>query len=114
VLNDRPLPIIKRSGRLIWCDFEFLCQAARGASDYIALAQQCDRLLIQNIPRLDHLQDDAARRLITLIDVLYENEIKLVVQAQCHYKMIYQGQKLTFEFKRAASRLAEMLVDQLH
>ena len=110
VLNGRALPVIKQSERLIWCDFKNLCEAPRSASDYIALSQLCDVLIIQNIPRLDRFKEDAARRLITLIDVLYENEIKLIAQAECHYKMIYQGQKLQFEFQRAASRLAEMLV----
>ncbi len=109
-INDRSLKVLKFANRTLWCDFKSLCQQARNAADYIEIAQQIDTLIISHVPNMSADDDSAARRFITLIDVMYEAEVKIVAQAACHYKMIYQGKKMTFEFERAASRLAEMLV----
>lgn len=110
VLNDRQLKVLKFANRTLWCEFSALCQQARNADDYMTLAKDIDTLIIANIPNMSADNDNAARRFITLIDVLYEADVKIVAQAASHYKLIYQGRKMTFEFERAASRLAEMLV----
>lgn len=110
VINDRDLAVIKSAGKHVWCHFDALCKDARSASDYIAIAEKIDTLYLEGVPKLDIYQNDQSRRFITLIDVMYENNIKIIAQADAHYKMIYQGEKLSFEFKRCASRLSEMLV----
>lgn len=112
LINDRKLEIIKFAKRTLWCDFSALCQQARNASDYIEITKQIDTLIIANIPKMSKDNDNEARRFITLIDVLYEAEVKIIAEAACHYKMIYHGNKLAFEFERAASRLSELLVTQ--
>ncbi len=109
-INDRSLDVIKYSSNALWCDFNALCQQARNAADYIEIAKRIDVLIISNVPQMSADNDNAARRFITLIDVMYENEIKIIAQAACHYKIIYHGQKMAFEFERAASRLAELLI----
>lgn len=111
-VNDRTMKIIKQADKTLWCDFSSLCETPRNASDYIEIAKKIDALIISQIPQMSSNDDSAARRFITLIDVMYENEIKIIAQAACHYKMIYQGEKMAFEFERAASRLAEMLVGE--
>ncbi|MFC3194274.1 cell division protein ZapE [Marinicella sediminis] len=110
LINDRKLDIIRFSQNTLWCDFTALCEQPRNAADYIAIAERIENLVLQNIPAMSADNDSEARRFITLIDVLYEQNVKVVAQAACHYKMIYQGNKLAFEFQRAASRLAELLL----
>jgi cell division protein ZapE len=110
LINDRQLSIVNFAEKTLWCEFIALCQQARNAADYIEIAQQIDTLIIANIPQMSKDNDNEARRFITLIDVMYEQNVKIIAQAACHYKMIYQGEKLKFEFERAASRLAELLV----
>lgn len=110
VINDRPLTVIKRGPKTLWCTFEALCFEPRHADDYLQLSGDIEQLCLAEIPVLTADDDSAARRFITLIDVLYEHEVKLIAQAACHYRLMYQGQKLSFEFERAASRLAEMLI----
>lgn len=110
-INDRSLQVLRFANRTLWCDFEPLCQQARNAADYIEISQQIDTLIISHVPNMSADDDSAARRFITLIDVMYEADVKIVAQAACHYKMIYQGKKMTFEFERAASRLAELLIE---
>ncbi len=109
-VNDRALNILKFANTSLWCEFSALCETPRNASDYIEIAKKIDQLYITGIPQMTANDDNAARRFITLVDVMYEHEVKIYAQAACHYKMIYQGKKMTFEFKRAASRLAELLV----
>ncbi len=109
-INDRQLEVIKYSPKTLWCSFDALCKQPRNAADYIEIAKRIDSLILSNIPQMSTNNDNEARRFITLIDVMYENEVKIIAQAACHYKIIYHGQKMAFEFERAASRLAELLI----
>lgn len=61
--------------------FDELCTKERGSSDYNAIANQFQIVMIENIPRLDLKHPDRARRFITLIDELYEAECCLVCSA---------------------------------
>jgi cell division protein ZapE len=72
------------------------------------LAAQFETLLVSRIPVLDALHDDAARRLIHLVDVAYDYRIKLIITAEGEPETLYRGQWLAFEFSRTASRLREM------
>ena len=110
LINDRAMQVLKFANKTLWCDFDTLCKQARNAADYIDIANKIETLVITNIPSMSADNDNEARRFITLIDVMYEQEVKIVAQAACHYKMIYSGKKMAFEFKRAASRLAELLI----
>lgn len=109
IINGRALPIRQSSKNMVWCDFEALCVAARGANDYLMMGQQFDYLLIDRIPLLTTEMDDQTRRFITLIDVMYEAEVGMVCRAAGHYEMLYQGQRLAFEYQRTRSRLTELL-----
>jgi len=109
MVNDRQFNIIKSSDTILWCNFFELCEQARSASDYLVIAKRIKQLYIDQIPQLGDDDNDKARRFITLIDILYDENISVVATAACHYPNIYQGKKLVFEFKRAASRLAELL-----
>ena len=57
---------------------------------------------------LEPAKRDAARRLVTLIDSLYEAGARLVVQAAAEPEALYPAGDGAFEFERTASRLQEM------
>ncbi|TDR19438.1 cell division protein ZapE [Marinicella litoralis] len=109
-INDRSLSVVKYSPKTLWCQFDALCKQARNAADYIEIAKKIDTLIISDIPQMSADNDNEARRFITLIDVMYENDVKIIAQAACHYKIIYHGTKMAFEFERSSSRLAELLL----
>ncbi len=91
-----------------WFEFAELCAGPRSQIDYIELAHVFHTLLISNIPIFGPADEDAARRFIMLIDELYDRGVKIVVSAAATPSGLYHGERLRFEFERAASRLIEM------
>lgn len=49
-----------------------------GASDYLEIARHFDTILIRNVPRLNVALKDQARRLATLVDILYDRKVKRI------------------------------------
>jgi cell division protein ZapE len=89
-------------------DFETLCGTALGASDYLAIARRYGAVFIDDVPVMSAARRDAAKRLATLIDALYETRTKLVCSADGEPSELYREGDGAFEFERTASRLMEM------
>ncbi|MFT5897079.1 MAG: cell division protein ZapE [bacterium] len=107
-LNGRMLPLLGRSADLVWFSFDTLCNTPRSTEDYIEIASVFGTVLISDIPVMDEMSSDAARRFVNLIDEFYDRHVRLVVSAQATADKLYTGKRLAFEFERAASRLFEM------
>ena len=108
LINGRTLTAHRRAGGVVWFGFANICEGARSAEDYSELAQDFHTVFVSDIPRLHAAQDDAARRLISLVDEFYDRGVKLVVSAAAPPAELYAGERLAFEFRRTVSRLAEM------
>ncbi|MEL7125543.1 MAG: cell division protein ZapE [Pseudomonadota bacterium] len=85
-----------------------LCAKPLGPADYLAIAEACKVLLIDDIPALSRSNFNEAKRFVTLIDALYEAQVRLVCSAAAVPEMLYLEGEGTFEFERTASRLREM------
>jgi len=70
--NGKPPPSVARFS------FGELCDADLGASDYRAVANAFDVVILENLPTMDLEGHNRARRFITLIDELYEGKCALV------------------------------------
>ena len=68
------------SGVTKWT-FSELCCANLGPADYISIASTFHTLILEDVPILSLLQKNEARRMITLLDALYEARCKLLVRA---------------------------------
>ena len=88
--------------------FKRLCGEARGAPDYLAIAQTYHTVIIVGIPRMGPENRNDAARFVTLIDALYENKVKLLVTAAASPEELYEEGHGRFEFERTVSRLNEM------
>ena len=107
-IGGRVLTSIRRADGVIWFDFKELCDGPRSQTDYIELALCFHSILLENVPVMSRLQEDQARRFINLVDVLYDQNVKLIISAETSAENLYQGSKVTFEFQRTISRLQEM------
>jgi len=107
-IAGRPIALRRRHAGVAWFDFAALCEGPRGTADYIEIARQFHTVLLSAVPCFDAAADNEARRFIALVDEFYERGVKLVLSAAAGADRLYRGQRLQFEFRRTASRLAEM------
>ena len=88
--------------------FKRLCGEPRGAADYLAIAHAYHTVIIVGIPIMGPENRDQAARFVTLIDSLYENNVKLFATAAAEPEALYPTGDGSFEFERTVSRLKEM------
>ena len=107
-VEGREIPYRKRAGGLVWFDFAVLCGGPRSYADYVDLARRFHTVMLSGVPRLSPKNADAARRFTWLVDVLYDDRIKLVVSAEAAPEALFPEGDNSAEFQRTASRLHEM------
>jgi len=88
--------------------FHDLCGQPLGAADYLAVADVARVLLLEDIPQLSRTNFNEAKRFVTLIDTLYEGNVRLIASAAAAPEVLYLEGEGVFEFERTASRLREM------
>lgn len=88
-----------------------LCAKPLGPGDFLAVAEACKVLMVDDIPCLSRNNFNEAKRFVTLIDALYEARVRLICSAAALPEMLYLEGEGTFEFERTASRLREMQSD---
>jgi len=109
-INGRELPVLiaSEADGVVWLDFDVICQIPRSKLDYLELARGFHTLLLSNLRRLEDDQTNIATRLMTLVDALYDCNVKLLVSAEAEPADLYTGRKLALPFARTVSRLVEM------
>jgi|TARA_B100001971_G_C18233182_1_gene565296 cell division protein ZapE len=107
-VRGRTLVVPQQAKGVARFSFPELCEAALGAHDYLELAQHYHTLILSDIPQLGSERRNEARRFVILIDVLYDNGIKLIASAETEVEQIYPKGDGGFEFQRTVSRLTEM------
>ncbi len=107
-IENRPLRAYRRAGGVIWFDFETLCDGPRSQNDYLEIAARYHTVILSGVPRMSAAMASAARRFVWLIDVLYDQRVKLIVSAECPPEDLYRTGAMAGEFHRTVSRIAEM------
>jgi len=135
-IHNRAVQVLRHAPQIAWFDFEELCIGPRSQRDYLHLGGQFDTILLSAIPQLAKhdtaegpvmgieegegvsatgrsrrtftLEDNAIRRFISLVDVLYDNGNLLYLSAAVPLDELYLGKALQFEFRRTRSRITEM------
>ncbi len=107
-LHGRVVRARRLATGMVWFDFEELCAGPRSQDDYVSLARSYQTLFLSAVPRLGAGEENEARRLLMLIDELYDRRVKLVISAAAAPQDLYRGERLRFEFERVVSRLSEM------
>ncbi len=107
-VNGRVLAVPQQAKGVARFHFSELCEAALGAHDYLALTRHYHTIVLAGIPVLGPEKRNEARRFVILIDVLYDNGIKLIASGETTVDRIYPAGDGGFEFQRTVSRLVEM------
>ena len=104
----RDVVVERTAGGLARATFDDLCARPLGPQDYLAIAGRFHTLFVSDVPVLGADRHHEARRLVTLIDALYEAKARLIVLAAAEPEALYPSGTGAFEFERTASRLREM------
>lgn len=107
-VNGRAIPVRARGEGVVWFDFDALCRGPRSQDDYLEIARDHHSVLVSAVPVLGPADDDAARRFLNLVDVLYDGRVKLLLSAATPPEGLYRGEHLRAAFARCTSRLLEM------
>jgi cell division protein ZapE len=107
-VEGRAIPYVRRAGGVVWFTFSALCEGPRSQLDYLDLAQRFHTVILSDIPRMTAKQADAARRFTWLVDIFYDQKVKLVISAEVPVTELYVEGNHSQEFQRTVSRLIEM------
>lgn len=88
--GSRSIEVPRAAGGIAFFTFKELCGTPKGASDYLAIATSFHTLFVANIPQMTSSHNEMARRFITLVDVLYEQKVKLIASASVDPKDLYK------------------------
>ncbi len=107
-VNGRQLTTMRHADGIVWFEFNEICGGPRAAADYIEIARCYQTVMVSDIPRMDEFNNDAARRLVNMIDEFYDRNVKFICSADVAPDELYTGKRVAKLFRRTASRLVEM------
>jgi cell division protein ZapE len=98
----------RAEGTAIWLTFAQACQQNLGRTEYRNLAATYHTVLLEGVPTLTAPEADAALRLATLVDILYDQKRRLILSTTVAPAEICPAGAAAQVFKRTASRLSEL------
>jgi cell division protein ZapE len=116
-VEGRVIAYRHRAGGVVWFDFKVICGWGRSQHDYLDLSRRFHTVIVSGVPRMGLGLAEEARRFTLLVDVLYDNRVKLIVSAETSPEKLLKIEEdpgdsrlraMVFEFDRTASRLVEM------
>jgi len=116
-VEGRVIPYRHRAGGVVWFDFSVICGWGRSQHDYLDLSKRFHTVIVSAVPRMGLKLAEEARRFTLMVDVFYDNRVKLIVSAEGPPEKLLRIEEdprdarlraMVFEFERTASRLVEM------
>jgi cell division protein ZapE len=106
--QGRTIRVPRAARGVAWFGFADLCAKPLGPADFLAIATHFHTVFVTDVPLLTPDLHNETRRFVTLVDALYEHRAALVVSAADAPDRLCAEGDAAFEFRRTASRLAEM------
>ncbi|MBK9661787.1 MAG: AFG1 family ATPase [Nitrosomonas sp.] len=107
-VQGRTLFVPKAARGVAVFSFKRLCANPLGSADYLTIARTYHTVIMVAIPQFNEQNNDEAKRFVTLIDALYEHNVKFLCSAAVPAQSLYAAGDIRFEFERTISRLMEM------
>ncbi len=102
------IPVRRVAREVVWFDFKELCGGNHDQADYLEIAHRYPMVFVSGISKMTAENAAEARRFTWLIDVLYDNHVKLVASFEVAQDLLYGEARHDSETQRIASRLIEM------
>ena len=67
-----------------------------------------DKIIVENVPIFSNANANMQERFINLIDVLYDNQIQIIISSDKEIEKLGSAFYLKDKFQRTVSRLIEM------
>lgn len=108
-VNQRLLKFTNATRSAVWLDFNEFGQQAYGAADYQMIAKNFALVFLINVPEFNQENQNAARRFITFIDCLYDEQVKVYLQSAAPPDALFTlWRENPLPFQRTVSRLIQM------
>ena len=107
-IQGRDIVALRRAGGVVWFDFKTLCGGPRSQNDYLDLASRFHTVVVSAVPQMSAGMASEARRFVWLIDVFYDQRVKLIMSAEVPPEDLYTAGAMVGEFQRTVSRIIEM------
>jgi len=107
-IEAREIRALRRAGTIIWFDFNTLCGGPRSQNDYLEIASRFHTVILSGVPMMSAAMSSEARRFTWLIDVFYDQGVKLLMSAEVEPEELYTTGAMANEFHRTVSRIVEM------
>ena len=107
-VKGRDVIIRKLANRVARFQFEEICGDSLGAEDYLSMIKLIDTIIVEKIINFSNESINKQLRFINLIDVLYDNNINLILSSIVSISNLESAFNLKEKFKRTQSRLEEM------
>ena len=115
-VGGRAIAFRRRAKGVIWFDFAELFEKPRSQVDYLEIASAYHTVLISGVMRMQAAKTDVVRRFTWLVDIFYDQRVKLVLSAEAQPEDLIAAAEnapapermVRKEFARTASRLREM------
>ncbi|MGV6839700.1 MAG: cell division protein ZapE [Planktomarina sp.] len=107
-VDGRTVELPQMRNGIARASFSQLCEAPLGPADYLKIAQTVKVLIIDDIPQFGIEKRNAAKRFVTLVDALYEAELRLIISAAAPPEDLCLAKGCGPEFTRTVSRLCQM------
>lgn len=108
LIQGRLISCIKHGKKAVWFDFNVICNLPRSQLDYLEIAKNYETVFVTDVPMLG--EGDTIRTLLLthLVDVMYDQGVRLVISSAVPVDMLYQNGEMQVPFRRTRSRLQEM------
>jgi cell division protein ZapE len=115
-IGGRDVAFKRRAKGVVWFEFAELFEKPRSQVDYLEIASSYHTVLVSGVRRMSPAESDVVRRFTWLVDVFYDQRVKLVVSAEAWPEELVMeaesgdaaARMVKKEFARTVSRLKEM------
>uniref|UniRef100_UPI00386C1B07 cell division protein ZapE n=1 Tax=Microbacterium sp. Ld14 TaxID=649156 RepID=UPI00386C1B07 len=97
-------PLEMADGRIAF-DFAGICDAAVGVRQYQGIADRFETVEVRGVPDLAVVRREPLMRFATLVDVLYDHDVRLVVTSAAPFERLTDAEAPPVDSDRVISRL---------